>query len=312
MNNTNSNKHISVRLLDAIESLNIKKDKIYVDCTFGRGGHSLEILKQLSSKGKLFVFDLDRDARKYYDLNFSEYKNCFFIQDNFKNLKERLNELNIERVDGFLFDFGVSSPMLDNADRGFSFKLDAKLDMRMNQNQELSAYEVVNNYSKEKLIDIFRRYGEIKNPFLVVDEIIKYRSNKPIETTLELVEIIRKKTPIRIQKEKKHFARTYFQAIRIEVNDELNSIKKALKDALDMLNINGRIVTISFHSLEEKEIKNVYRSVLETKFPKEIPINNSFDFKIVKIKPRKASELELENNNRTRSSILKVIERINQ
>lgn len=312
MNNINSNKHISVRLEDAVDSLNINKDKIYVDCTFGRGGHSLEILKRLSSKGKLFVFDLDLDAKKYFDNNFSKFKNCFFIQDNFRNLKDRLAEFNISKVDGFLFDFGVSSPMLDNANRGFSFKQDAKLDMRMNQNQELSAYEVINNYSKEKLIQIFWKYGEIRNPVPVVDEIVKYRSNKPIETTLELVEIIRKRTPIKIQREKKHFARTYFQAIRIEVNDELNSIKKALTDALNMLSKNGRIVTISFHSLEEREVKNIYKDVLESKIPKEVPINNSFDFKIIKIKPKRASSSELEENNRTRSSFLKVIERVNE
>ncbi|BAC44115.1 16S rRNA (cytosine(1402)-N(4))-methyltransferase RsmH [Malacoplasma penetrans] len=312
MNNINSNKHISVRLEDAVDSLNIQKDKIYVDCTFGRGGHSFEILKRLSSKGKLFVFDLDLDAKKYFDNNFSKFKNCFFIQDNFKNLKENLAKFDISKVDGFLFDFGVSSPMLDNANRGFSFKLDARLDMRMNQNQELSAYEVINNYSKEKLIQIFWKYGEIRNPVPVVDEIIKYRSNKPIETTLELVDIIRKRTPIKIQREKKHFARTYFQAIRIEVNDELNSIRKALSDALNMLSKNGRIVTISFHSLEEKEIKNTYKDVLESKIPKEVPINNSFDFKIIKIKPKRASSSELEENNRTRSSFLKVIERVNE
>lgn len=308
--NINSNKHISVRLSDAVESLNIIKDGIYVDCTFGRGGHSLEILKQLGPKGKLFVFDLDQEAKKYFDQYFSKYKNCFFIKDNFRNLKIRLNEFNVSKIDGFLFDFGVSSPMLDNANRGFSFKLDARLDMRMNQLQELSAYEVINNYSKEKLINIFRTYGEINNPFLVVDAIVNYRNNKPIETTLELVEIIRSKTPIRFQREKKHFARTYFQAIRIEVNDELNSIKLALQDALEMLNPNGRIVTISFHSLEEKEVKKVYKNVLEPKLPKEIPINNKIDFKIIKHKSKKASNEELEMNNRTRSSILKVIERV--
>ncbi len=303
--------HISVRLEDAVDCLNIKENGVYVDCTFGRGGHSLEILKKLNHTGKLIVFDLDEEAKDFYEKNFNEWKNIFFINNNFKYLKEELEKLSIFKVDGFLFDFGVSSPMFDNPERGFSFKKDAKLDMRMNQKQALSAFEIINFYEKEKLIDIFKKYGEISKPNFVVDEIIKEREKKHIYTTLELVEIIRRKTPKKLLNLKKHFARTYFQAIRIEVNDELNNIKHALSNALNMLNINGRIVTISFHSLEEKEIKKVYKKILEPKFPKEVPINNKSDFKIIKIKSRKALQSELDKNYRTRSSILKVVERIN-
>ena len=301
LNKNNNFDHISVRLEDAVDCLNIKKNKIYVDCTFGRGGHSLEILKKLNNTGKLIVFDLDKEAKDYYETNFINKKNCFFINKNFKYLKEELEKLSIFQVDGFLFDFGVSSPMFDNPERGFSYKKDAKLDMRMDQGQKLSAFEVINFYEKEKLIKIFKEYGEIKNPSFVVNEIIKERKNKPIHSTLELVEIIKKKTPKKILNSKKHFARTFFQAIRIEVNDELNSIKQALSDALKMLNKNGRIVTITFHSLEEREVKKAYKKVLEPQLPKEIPINNKSDFKIVKIKSRTALQSELEKNNRTRS-----------
>lgn len=303
-------KHISVRLEDAIECLNVKPNGIYVDCTFGRGGHSLAILKQLNKDGKLFVFDQDKEAENHFNKEFAKYKNAFFIKSNFRHIKKQLEALNINKVDGILFDFGVSSPMLDNPERGFTYKKEGLLDMRMNQEQELSAFEIINNYPKEKLIKIFKEYGEIKFPNLVVDEIIRQRSKKSINTTLELVEIIKSKIPLKLQYAKKHFARTYFQAIRIEVNDELNSIKEAMNDSLELLNIGGRIVTITFHSLEEKIVKDSYKKVLQSKIPKEIPINNFSNFKIIKLKSKKASEEELEENNRTRSSVLKVIEKV--
>lgn len=303
----NDFKHITVRLEDAIEALNIKKDGIYVDCTFGRGGHSSLILQKLET-GKLFCFDQDDEAKKFFYDNFKN-KNCFFINSNFKNLKEELNKKNINYVDGFLFDLGVSSPMFDNPERGFSYKYDGPLDMRMNQNQKLTAYDVINFYPKEKLIDIFKKYGDIYNSKHVVDNICKFRKEKPISTTLELVEIIRQKTPIKLQYEKKHFARKYFQAIRIEVNDEINVLSQALNDALLMLNKKGRIVTISFHSLEEKMIKEIINlNNSKNILPKEIPINNTKEFNIIKIK-RRANEEELKENRRSRSSFLKVVER---
>lgn len=306
----NNFKHVTVRLEDAVDCLNVKENNIYVDCTFGRGGHSLEILKRLNNTGKLFVFDTDSEAEEFFNKNFKNYKNIYFIKSNFRNIKDRLNSFGVSKVDGILYDFGVSSPMFDNPERGFTYRKDGLLDMRMNQEQELTAFNVINFYSKEKLLKLFKEYGDIKFPNLVVDEIIKQRTIKPIKTTLQLVDIIKSKTPVKLQYAKKHFARTYFQAIRIEVNDELNAIKESLVDALEILNQEGRIVTISFHSLEERIVKNIYRNVLENKIPKEIPINNFSNFKIIKLKSKKASLEELEQNSRTRSSILKVIEKV--
>ena len=306
----NNFKHVTVRLEDAVDCLNVKENNIYVDCTFGRGGHSLEILKRLNNTGKLFVFDTDSEAEEFFNKNFKNYKNIYFIKSNFRNIKDRLNSFGVSKVDGILYDFGVSSPMFDNPERGFTYRKEGLLDMRMNQEQELTAFNVINFYSKEKLLKLFKEYGDIKFPNLVVDEIIKQRTIKPIKTTLQLVDIIKSKTPVKLQYAKKHFARTYFQAIRIEVNDELNAIKESLVDALEILNQEGRIVTISFHSLEERIVKNIYRNVLENKIPKEIPINNFSNFKIIKLKSKKASLEELEQNSRTRSSILKVIEKV--
>lgn len=306
----NNYKHISVRLEDAIDALNVQENKIYVDCTFGRGGHSKKILEKLNNTGKLICIDQDIEAQNHFEKEFSQYKNCFLIKNNFSNLKEELNKLNIDKVDGFLFDLGVSSPMFDNPERGFSFRFDSYLDMRMNQNQKLSAYDVINTYSKEQLIQIFRKYGEINNPTFVVNAICNARKTKPIKTTFELIEIIKNNIPKKMQFQKKHFATTYFQAIRIEVNNELNVLKKALSDALWILNDKGRIVTISFHSLEEKMIKDIYYQAMnEQNLPKEIPINSIKNFKIIKVN-KKADSKEIEENNRARSSYLKIIERI--
>lgn len=307
--NTKEYEHISVMNQEAVSALNVKENKIYVDCTFGRGGHSQKILDELKGSGHLYCFDQDDEAKAYFEEKFSKYKNCTFINANFANLALELNKLNVEKVDGFLFDLGVSSPMLDNPDRGFSYKMDAKLDMRMNQNNSLSAYEVVNQYPKDKLITIFRKYGDIKNPSSIVDNIVLQRKIKPIQTTLQLVEIIREKTPLKLQYQKKHFARTYFQALRIEVNNEIESLKKAIYSAIDMLNKKARIVTISFHSLEEKTIKDIYyEKIHENDLPKEIPINTKPKYKIIKVN-KKANELEIEANNRSRSAFLKIFER---
>lgn len=306
-----SNFHTPVMLSESINLLNIKKNKIFVDCTFGRGGHSLEILNKLDNTGFLYCFDKDVSAEKYFKDNFFNFKNCKMIKSDFRFLKSKLNDLNIYKVDGFLFDLGVSSPMLDNASRGFSYKLNSRLDMRMDTNQKLDAHFIINNYEKKELIRIFKDYGEIKNSYLVVENIIKKRKIKPINTTLELVEIIREKTPIKFQFLKKHFARLYFQALRIEVNDEINALKNALKNALEMLNINGRIVTISFHSLEEKTIKEIYnQKILEMSMPKEIPILSKTNFKIINTN-KNATKEEINKNIRSRSSQIKVIERVN-
>lgn len=299
--------HKSVLLEECLTYLNLKEDSIIVDCTLGYGGHSSEILKRIK-KGQLFAFDQDQNAIAYSRNRLSKIAtNYEIIETNFVNLKEELNKRKI-MADGILYDLGVSSPQLDTDDRGFSFHSDAKLDMRMNQNQELSAYEVVNNYSEDKLVEILFNYGEEKYAKGIAKAII---DNRPIKTTLELVEVIKKGVPEKYKREK-HPARKTFQAIRIEVNDELNVFKQSLIDALDLLNLKGRICVITFHSLEDKICKEVFRSASD--IPNElknlpvIPEEYQPKYKIVKI--IKPSKEELTDNNRARSAKLRVIERI--
>ena len=300
--------HISVLLNECIEYLNIKDDSIIVDCTLGYGGHSSEVLKRLKN-GTLYSFDQDMDAIKYSEDRLSKISNNYkIINSNFKYIKSKLNELGVNKVDGILYDLGVSSPQLDESDRGFSFHKDATLDMRMNQEQDFSAYDVVNNYSYEELVRIFREYGEEKYAPGIAKGIIK---NRPINTTLELVDVIRNNVPQKYSREK-HPARKIFQAIRIEVNDELNVFEKSLKDALSLLNVGGRICVITFHSLEDKICKKVFKDATyinpEFKSMPIIPDEYLPDYKIVKvIEPKKE---EINNNPRARSAKLRVIERV--
>ena len=300
--------HISVLLNECIEYLNIKDDSIIVDCTLGYGGHSSEVLKRLKN-GTLYSFDQDMDAIKYSEDRLSKISNNYkIINSNFKYIKSKLNELGVNKVDGILYDLGVSSPQLDESDRGFSFHKDATLDMRMNQEQDFSAYDVVNNYSYEELVRIFREYGEEKYAPGIAKGIIK---NRPINTTLELVDVIRNSVPQKYSREK-HPARKIFQAIRIEVNDELNVFEKSLKDALSLLNVGGRICVITFHSLEDKICKKVFKDATyinpEFKSMPIIPDEYLPDYKIVKvIEPKKE---EINNNPRARSAKLRVIERV--
>ena len=301
-------KHISVLLNECIDNLSLKEDSIIVDCTLGYGGHSSEILKRIN-KGFLFAFDQDMDAIKYSTDRLSSISNNFeIINSNFVNIKKELNKRNITKVDGILYDLGVSSPQLDEKDRGFSFHQDARLDMRMDKNQSLSAYEVVNNYSYQELVNILYKYGEEKYATSIARGIV---NSRPIETTLELTEVIKNNVPEKYRREK-HPARKTFQAIRIEVNDELNVFEKSLKDSLDLLNIGGRICVITFHSLEDKICKDVFKSGSEVdKNLKNLPIiPEEFlpKFKVIKtIEPGKD---ELEENNRSRSAKLRIIERI--
>ena len=300
--------HISVLLNECIEYLNIKDDSIIVDCTLGYGGHSSEVLKRLKN-GTLYSFDQDMDAIKYSEDRLSKISNNYkIINSNFKYIKSKLNELGVNKVDGILYDLGVSSPQLDESDRGFSFHKDATLDMRMNQEQDFSAYDVVNNYSYEELVRIFREYGEEKYAPGIAKGIIK---NRPINTTLELVDVIRNNVPQKYSREK-HPARKIFQAIRIEVNDELNVFEESLKDALSLLNVGGRICVITFHSLEDKICKKVFKDATyinpEFKSMPIIPDEYLPDYKIVKvIEPKKE---EINNNPRARSAKLRVIERV--
>lgn len=303
--------HISVLLNESIENLNIKEDGIYVDATLGYAGHSSQILNRIA-RGCLFAFDQDGEAIEYSTKILDQINDNYeIINSNFVNIKDELNKRNVKGVDGILFDLGVSSPQLDEAERGFSFHNDAKLDMRMNQKQELSAYEVVNNYPKDKLIKIFYEYGEEKFSKSIAEAICKYRENKPIETTLELTEIIKSSVPEKYRR-LHHPARKVFQAIRIEVNDELNVLQKALNDSLELLNPGGRLCVITFHSLEDRIVKNTFKEVTKEnelyKGMPNIPDEYKAKYKLIgKFKPTKE---ELENNNRSRSAILRVIERI--
>lgn len=304
--------HVSVLLNESIENLNIKEDGIYVDCTLGFAGHSKEILKRIK-KGKLFAFDQDGEAINYSKKILDQISgNYEIIKSNFAFIKSELNKRGIEKVDGVLFDLGVSSVQLDEAERGFSFHKDAKLDMRMDTDQSFSAYDVVNDYSKEELETIFFKYGEEKYSRSIASAIVRERENKKIETTLELTEIIRESVPEKYRRTH-HPARKVFQAIRIEVNKELDVFTKALNDAIDMLNPGGRICVITFHSLEDRICKNIFKekseidSIFKGLPDKDIPLEYRPELKLItKIKP---SKKELADNNRSRSSILRVAEK---
>lgn len=299
--------HISVLLEEAINALNLKEDSVIIDCTLGRAGHSSEILKRIK-KGFLFAFDQDEEAISYSQNRLEQIgENFQIIHDNFCNLKKHIHE----NVDGILFDLGVSSPQLDEEERGFSFHKDAKLDMRMDQKNPLSAYEVVNNYPYEKLVDIFYRYGEEKYSNSIAKKIVQKREEKKIETTLELVEIIKSAVTSKYQREG-HPARRTFQAIRIEVNKELEVLEIALKDALTLLKPKGRICIITFQSLEDRIVAKIFKEVTQidpvvASMPF-IPNEYLPDYKIIdKIIP---SKQEIEQNKRSRSAKLRIIERI--
>lgn len=303
--------HISVLLKEVIENLNLKEDSVIVDATLGYAGHSSEILKKIKN-GKLYAFDQDIEAINFSKDKLSKIGNNYeIIKSNFVNMKEELNKRNVTKVNGILFDLGVSSPQLDEDYRGFSFHKDAILDMRMNQEQSLSAKEVVNNYSLEELTRIFKEYGEEKFAYSIAKKIIENRNIKPIETTLELVEIIKTGVPEKYKREH-HPARKVFQAIRIEVNKELEVFEKALYDALELIDINGRICVITFHSLEDKICKRIFKEKTEiNKNLKNMPvIPDEYlpNYKIVKV--IEPTNKELEENNRSRSSKLRIIERI--
>ena len=301
--------HESVLLTESIDYLNLNKSSIIVDCTLGYGGHSSNILKQIPT-GFLYAFDQDSEAIQKANQRLKNISDNYeIINTNFVNLKKEINK-RIDKVDGILFDLGVSSPQLDEAERGFSFHKDAKLDMRMNQNQKLTAYEVVNNYDLDKLIHIFKTYGEEKYAQSIAKGIVNERKIKPIETTLQLAEIIKQNVPEKYRRNN-HPARKVFQAIRIEVNDELNVFEKALKDALDLIKVGGRVCVITFHSLEDRICKQIFKEA--SNIPKELQnlpvIPDEYKPKYKIITNLKPSEKEIENNKRARSARLRVIER---
>ena len=249
--------HKSVLLEECISYLNLKDDSIIVDCTLGYGGHSSKVLKEIK-KGFLFAFDQDKDAIEFSNNRLSEVgSNYEIIYSNFVNLENELSKRNVKEVDGILYDLGVSSPQLDQKERGFSFHEDARLDMRMDKGQALSAYDVVNNYEYADLVRIFRDYGEEKFAPSIAKKIVEYRNNKKIETTLELVDIIKTGVPEKYKRDH-HPGRKVFQAIRIEVNKELEVFESSIKQALNLIKVGGRVCVITFHSLEDRICKEIF------------------------------------------------------
>lgn len=303
--------HKTVLLEETIDNLDVKEDGIYVDATLGFGGHSGLILKRIK-RGFLFAFDQDEMAIDYSFKKLSAIGNNFeIIKSNFSKLKKELEKRNITEVDGFVFDLGVSSPQLDIAERGFSYHKDAKLDMRMDTSSSFSAYNVVNEYSYDDLVRILKNYGEERYASSIARNIVKKREEKEIATTFELVDIIKSSMPIKAMKDS-HPARKTFQAIRIEVNHELDVLDVALDSALELLKVGGRIAVITFHSLEDRIVKEKFNKCSKlsddlSKLPF-VPEEYLPKFKIVaNISPSKE---EIEENNRSRSARLRVIERI--
>lgn len=303
--------HKSVLLNETIDNLMIGDNLLYVDATLGYAGHSMEVLKRIN-KGFLFAFDQDSEAIAYSNKILANISNSYeIIHSNFVYLKEELAKRDIHNIDGIMFDLGVSSPQLDNSERGFSYHEDAPLDMRMNQDDKVSAYDVVNNYTVDSLANIFFTYGEEKYAKSIASKIIEYRASKPIETTLELVEIIKNSVPEKY-KRTGHPAKKVFQAIRVEVNKELAILEQSLQDAIDLLNVNGRICVISFHSLEDRICKNVFKkNSYIPEIVKGLPnIPEEYQPKLKIIGRFFPSDEEIKNNNRSRSATLRVAEKI--
>lgn len=301
--------HLPIMLNEVMDALSIKPDGTYVDGTFGRGGHSRAILNNLTT-GHLVVFDQDERAIEIAHLLSIEYPNKMtIIQSNFEYLNEKLDELNIKEVDGILLDLGVSSPQFDDPSRGFSYRFDSRLDMRMNLNQSLDAYQVVNDYPFEKLMYIFQVYGEEKFAKQIARKIEKQRAIKPIETSFELVDIIRSAYPSKILKQKGHPAKQVFQAIRIEVNQELEVLKSVLEQAVNRLSPDGRLVILTFHSLEDRIVKQFFNKLTTIDVPSKIPLQvlPITDYELVNKKVITSQKDELESNPRSHSAKLRAI-----
>lgn len=307
-------KHVSVLLEESITALDIKKDGIYVDCTLGGAGHSLEIVKALSPKGRLIGIDQDTNALRAAKEKLKDFSNVTYVHNNFYNIQSILKEIGVEKVDGILMDLGVSSYQLDTGERGFSYMQDADLDMRMNQENDFSAYEVVNQYSEQELYEVIKNYGEERFAKRIAGFISERRKEEPIKTTFELVDIIKAAIPAKFRREGPHPAKRTFQAIRIEVNGELRILDQAVKDGIEALNPGGRMAVITFHSLEDRIIKNKYKALENPcNCPKEIPMcvcGKKPKIKIISRKPVAPSKEELEQNSRSRSAKLRVAERI--
>lgn len=307
-------KHLPVMLNEVIDGLDIKPDGIYVDCTIGGGGHSSKILEKLSPKGHLYGFDRDLEAVNFCKQKFSENKNITIIHLNYKEAPKILKELGIENIDGVLIDLGVSSYQIDNGERGFSFLHNGRLDMRMDKEQKLDAYYVVNNYSREELIQILYKYGEEDNAKRIVENICKARELKPIETTFELKDIIEQSFPKKIIYGKGGVSKKTFQAIRIEVNGELDKLDDLLEEFIQMLSPKGRMAILTFHSLEDRIVKNVFKLASTGCIcPPKTPVcicGHKESVKLINRKPIVATEEELNQNSRSSSAKLRIVEKL--
>ncbi len=307
-------KHFSVMLEECIEMLDIKEDGIYVDCTLGGAGHSKKILKKLSPKGRLIGIDQDLDALKAAKQKLKDFNNVTYVHNNFYNIKDILESLGIEKVDGILMDLGVSSYQLDQGERGFSYMKEAALDMRMNREEAFSAYNVVNEYSEDELFRILRDFGEEKFSRRIASRIVEKRKVKPVETTLELVKIIDECIPAKFKREGGHPAKRTFQGIRIEVNSELSILDRAIGDGIEALNKDGVMAIITFHSLEDRIVKNKFRDLVDPcKCPKDLPMcvcGKKPIIKLINKKPIEATKEELDNNSRSKSAKLRGCKKI--
>lgn len=309
-------KHVTVLLNEAVKGLNINPDGTYVDATLGGGGHTTKILEQLTN-GHLYSFDQDEEAIAYNQQHLAEYIEAgklTLIHDNFRHLKSALQNVDVSEIDGIVYDLGVSSPQFDEAGRGFSYRFDARLDMRMDQDNPIDAWKIVNEWPYEKLVRIFYRYGEEKFAKSIARRIETVRREHPIDTTNDLVEVIKEGIPAAARRHGGHPAKKVFQAVRIAVNDELSALEDSLEQALDLLNVNGRISVITFQSLEDRLVKTMFKE--KTSLP-ELPPNLPIipegikpKFKSITRKPIVPTEAELEENHRSHSAKLRIIERI--
>lgn len=310
--------HVTVMLHETIDMLDVKPDGVYVDATLGGAGHSEYLLSKLSEKGHLYAFDQDQNAIDNAQKRLASYIErgmVTFIKDNFRHLKDRLHDLGVTEIDGICYDLGVSSPQLDQRERGFSYKKDAPLDMRMNQEASLTAYEVVNRYDYHDLVRIFFKYGEDKFSKQIARKIEQAREQKPIETTTELAELIKSVKPAKELKKKGHPAKQIFQAIRIEVNDELGAADESIQQAIELLALDGRISVITFHSLEDRLTKQLFKEASTVEVPKGLPFipdDLKPKMELVSRKPILPSKEELEANNRSHSAKLRVARKIHK
>ncbi|MFS9072867.1 16S rRNA (cytosine(1402)-N(4))-methyltransferase [Streptococcus sp. HMSC062B01] len=315
---TNEFHHVTVLLHETIDYLDVKPDGVYVDATLGGAGHSEYLLSKLSPKGHLYAFDQDATAIKHAKKRLAPYIEkgmVTFVQDNFRHLKLQLEKLGVDEIDGICYDLGVSSPQLDERERGFSYKQDAPLDMRMNRHADFNAYQVVNDYDYHDLVRIFFKYGEDKFSKQIARKIEQARQIKPIETTTELAEIIKSAKPAKELKKKGHPAKQIFQAIRIEVNDELGAADESIQQAIDLLAVDGRISVITFHSLEDRLTKQLFKEASTVDVPKGLPFipdDLKPKLELISRKPILPSAEELELNNRAHSAKLRVARKVHK